>query len=253
MDLFSLENKVALVVGGGSGLGQAIAEGLADAGANVIVSGRNKEKLQETVGKIKGAGKKASEIEMDILDKKSVDEAIELALKKFGRIDILVNSAGIHLKKSTLEVTDKEWTDVIDTNLTGSFRVCRAVGKKMVEAKSGKIINIASLGSFAALTDAAAYSASKAGIMLLTKNLAVELAPHNIQVNAIAPGVFKTALNEKVLNGPRLERIINNTPMKRLGKVEEISGTAIYLASKASDFVTGSIINVDGGFLAWGI
>lgn len=253
MDMFSLENKVALVVGGGSGLGQAIAEGLADAGANVIVSGRNKEKLQETVLKIKGTGKNASEIEMDILDKKSVDEAIELVLKKFSRIDILVNSAGIHLKKSTLEVTDKEWTDVIDTNLTGSFRVCRAVGKKMVEAKGGKIINIASLGSFAALTDAAAYSASKAGIMLLTKNLAVELAPHNIQVNAIAPGVFKTALNEKVLNGPRLERIINNTPMKRLGKVEEISGTAIYLASKASDFVTGSIINVDGGFLAWGI
>ena len=159
----------------------------------------------------------------------------------------------MHLKKPTLEVTDEEWSRVIETNLTGAFRVCRSVGAQMVKQGRGKIINIASLGSFAALKDAAAYTSSKAGIVLLTKNLAVELAPHNIQVNAIAPGVFKTALNEKVLVGERLERILGNTPMKRLGRAEELAGTAVYLSSAASDFVTGAVIPVDGGFLAWGI
>ncbi|MBI5491349.1 MAG: SDR family oxidoreductase [Deltaproteobacteria bacterium] len=252
-DLFSLDKNIAVVVGGGSGLGQAIAQGFSDAGAFVVAAGRDGDKLASTVKQIKDSGGCAESVTMDILSKESVDEAIGNIVKKRGRIDVLVNSAGIHQKKTTLDVTDEEWKGVIETNLTGSFRVCRAVGKEMVRQQSGKIINIASLGSFAALTDAAAYSASKAGIVLLTKNLAIELAPYNIQVNAIAPGVFRTALNEKVLVGERLERIISKTPMKRLGRAEEIAGTAIYLASKASDFVTGTVISVDGGFLAWGI
>ncbi|HEY4705873.1 MAG TPA: glucose 1-dehydrogenase [Thermodesulfobacteriota bacterium] len=253
MDLFSLKGKTALVVGGGSGLGQAIAIGLARAGASVVVSGRDTAKLDETVKEINRFGGVSIGVEMDVLESESVNAAIEKIADRSGSIDILVYSAGVHLKKPTLEVTDEEWAMVLDTNLTGAFRVSRAAGKQMVRQGRGKIINIASLGSFAALKDAAAYTSSKAGIVLLTKNLAVELAPHNIQVNAIAPGVFKTALNEKVLVGERLERILSNTPMKRLGRVEEIAGTAVYLSSAASDFVTGAVIPVDGGFLAWGI
>lgn len=253
MDLFSLKGKTALVVGGGSGLGRAIAAGLSKAGASVAVSGRDIAKLDDAVKEITGSGGRAYSSEMDVLDSSSVDSAIEKIMERSGSIDILVYSAGIHMKKPTLEVTDEEWHRIIETNLTGAFRVSRAVGSKMVKQGRGKIINIASLGSFAALKDAAAYTSSKAGIVLLTKNLAVELAPHNIQVNAIAPGVFRTALNEMVLVGERLERILSNTPMKRLGRVDEIAGTAVYLSSAASDFVTGAVIPVDGGFLAWGI
>lgn len=253
MDLFSLEGKAALVTGGGSGLGQAIAIGLSSAGAAVAVSGREAAKLSATVDAISKAGGKAVAVTMDILDSDSVNEAVSRTVEEFGKIDILVNSAGVHLKKETLEVSDEEWSRVIETNLTGSFRVCRAVGTQMRVQGSGKIINIASLGSFVALKDAAAYTSSKAGVVLLTKNLAVELAPYNIQVNAIAPGVFRTALNSKVLVGERLERILANTPMRRLGVPEELAGTAVYLSSRASDFVTGAVIPVDGGFLSWGI
>lgn len=251
--LFSLAGKTALVTGGGSGLGQAIAVGLSRAGAIVAVAGRDASKLDETVRLIEGSGGSAFPVCMDILDDASVRKAVGEAAEKGGGLHILVNSAGVHLKKPTLEVTDEEWSRVLDTNLTGAFRVCRAAGAIMKKQGCGKMINIASLGSFKALTDAAAYTASKAGLVLLTMNLAVELAPDNIQVNAIAPGVFRTALNEKVLVGERLERILANTPMKRLGRAEELAGTAVYLASAASDFVTGAVIPVDGGFLAWGI
>lgn len=251
---FCLNGNVAFVIGGGSGIGQAIAIGLSRFGAFVVVGSRDSIKLSTTVDKIAQTGGRCENVLLNIKDRESVDSAVKDIIDKFGKIDILVNSGGAYHKKPTMDVSDEDWGDVIDTNLNGVFRVCRAVGRKMVEQKKGKIINIASLGSFVGLTEATAYCASKAGIVMLTKNLAIEWAQHNIQVNAIAPGVFQTALNREALSLPeRQERIINHTPMKRFGKTEELVGTAIYLASSASDFVTGAVIPVDGGFLAWGI
>jgi NAD(P)-dependent dehydrogenase (short-subunit alcohol dehydrogenase family) len=253
-DEFNLKEKVALVVGGGSGIGQAIACGFAKAGALVIVGGRIEGKLTDTVTQIRENGSESDKVIIDVRSHVSVDNAIKKIVSKFGKIDIVLNSAGTHHKKPSIDVTDEEWNEVIDTNLSGVFRVCRAVGHFMIQQKKGKIINIASLGSFVGLSEATAYCASKAGVALITKNLAIEWAKYNIHVNAIAPGVFRTSLNEKALSIPeRLSRIINHTPMGRLGKTEELVGTAIYLASSASNFVTGAIIPVDGGFLSWGI
>lgn len=253
-DEFNIKEKIALVVGGGSGIGQAIAFGFAKAGALVIVGGRIEGKLTDTVTQIRENGSESDRVIIDVKSHVSVDNAIKKIVSKFGKIDIVVNSAGTHHKKPSIDVTDEEWNEVIDTNLSGVFRVCRAVGHFMIQQKKGKIINIASLGSFVGLSETTAYCASKAGVALVTKNLAIEWAKYNIHVNAIAPGVFRTSLNEKALSIPeRLSRIINHTPMGRLGKTEELVGTAIYLASSASNFVTGAIIPVDGGFLSWGI
>jgi gluconate 5-dehydrogenase/2-deoxy-D-gluconate 3-dehydrogenase len=252
--LFDLKGKVAVVFGGTSGIGKAISIGMMEAGAEVVPISRDKVKVNEMLKEINRFQKKVIEVESDVTNKDSVKRTLESVLKVFGKVDILINSAGAHIKKNSLEITEKEWDHVIDTNLKGTFLACQVFGKQMRKQKSGNIINIASLGAHVALSEATAYCASKAGVLLLTKCLAVEWAKYKIRVNSITPGVFRTTLNEKALSLPkRMERIINNTPFHRLGQAKELVGAAIYLASEASSFVTGEDIVVDGGFLSWGI
>ena len=254
MKLFDLKGKVAVVFGGTSGIGKAISIGMMEAGAEVVPISRDKVKVNEMLKEINRFQKKVIEVESDVTNKDSVKRTLESVLKAFGKVDILINSAGAHIKKNSLEITEKEWDHVIDTNLKGTFLTCQVFGEQMQKQKDGRIINIASLGAHVALLETAPYCASKAGVLLLTKCLAVECAKYNIRVNCISPGVFRTTLNEKALTDPdRLDRIISNTPMHRLGQTKELVGAAIYLASDASSFVTGENISVDGGFLAWGI
>lgn len=251
---FSLKEKIAFVVGGGSGIGQAIAIGFAKAGAHVIAGSRNEAKLLDTVNKIKKNNVAVWKVLIDVKNKQSVENAIKEIINRFGRIDILVNSGGTHLKKPSLEVTDENWDDLINTNLTGIFRVCREVGKYMKDAGHGSIINIASINGFIPFPETLAYCVSKAGVIMMTQSLAADWAQYGIRVNAIAPGVIPTDLNKEALKTlGRKEAVIARTPMGRLGATEEIAGTAIYLASEASKFVTGQTIAVDGGFLARGI
>ncbi|HEY1463541.1 MAG TPA: glucose 1-dehydrogenase [Terriglobales bacterium] len=249
-----LTSKVAVVTGGTSGIGLTLAKGLAMAGADVIATGRRAELVKSAADEIKKIGRKSLVHASDVTCRDSMSELLNAVCKEFGRVDILVNSAGTTKRTPTIDVPEAEWDNIIETNLTGTLRACQIFGRKMVEQKYGRIINIASLSSFVALYEVAAYGASKAAVAALTKSLAIEWAQHGVCVNAIAPGVFKTDLNANLLNGTeRGKEFLLRTPMKRFGKLDELVGAAVFLASDAASFVTGHILAVDGGFLASGV
>lgn len=249
-----LSGRIAVVIGGTSGLGRAIAHALAAAGADVVPTSRRIEQVEATAREVEERGRRALKIASDVTDRASLQRLLNSTVEAFGKVDILVNSAGRTKRTPTLELDEKDWNDILETNLTGALRACQVFGRHMIERRYGRIINIASLASMVSLHEVAAYSASKAGIASLTKSLAIEWAPYGVCVNAIAPGVFRTALNEKLLDGtPRGQEFLARTPMKRFGRPEELGGAAVFLASESAAFVTGTIFPVDGGFLASGV
>lgn len=251
---FDLDGRVAVVVGGTSGIGRAIANGLAEAGATVVASSNLEEHVEDVARELEAAGHKTIRAVADVTDRASLQNLLDETIKAFGKADILVNSAGITKRIPTLEFPEEEWNKIFEINLNGTLRACQIFGKHFIENGYGKIVNIASLSTFVSLFEVAAYSASKAAVASLTKSLAIEWAKHNVNVNAIAPGNFPTALNRKLLNETdRGREFLMRTPMKRFGKVEELQGAAIFLASDAASYVTGEILVVDGGFLASGV
>lgn len=249
-----LKGKSAVVIGGTSGIGRAIALGLAEAGADVAPTSRRLDQVESTAREIEALGRRSLRATSDVTDRASLQGVLDAAVKDFGKVDILVNSAGRTKKAPTLDFSEQDWNDILETNLTGILRACQIFGPHMMERRYGRIINIASIGSFLGMLQVSAYSASKAAVASLTQSLAIEWAPHGICVNAIAPGVFPTALNQKLLEGtPRGNEWLMRTPMKRFGRVEELAGAAIYLASDAASYTTGSVLIVDGGILASGV
>jgi NAD(P)-dependent dehydrogenase (short-subunit alcohol dehydrogenase family) len=249
-----LHGKVAVVVGGTSGIGRAIALGLADAGADVVPTSRRAEQVEAAAREIEERGRRSLRVTSDVSDRASLERVLEESIKALGHVDILVNSAGRTKRAPTLSFSEEDWNAILETNLTGTLRACQVFGRHMLEREYGRIINIASLSTFVALYEVAAYSASKAAVASLTKSLAIEWSPRGVNVNAIAPGVFRTPLNEKLLDETERGReFLTRTPMKRFGKVEELAGAAVFLASDAASFVTGEVLTVDGGFLASGV
>jgi NAD(P)-dependent dehydrogenase (short-subunit alcohol dehydrogenase family) len=254
VSLFDLSGRVAVVTGGTTGLGHAIAVGLAEAGADVVPSSRRLEQVGIVASEIESSGRKSMRVTSDVLDRASLQTLHDAVLSEFGKVDILVNAAGVTHKSPTLEESEAEWSRVIETNLTGTLRACQIFGATMAKAGYGRIINIASLTTFLGFYHVAAYAASKAAVGSLTKVLAIELAKNGVNVNAIAPGVFPTPLNKSLILGtPRGEELLLRTPMRRFGEAKELVGAAVFLASEAASFVTGEIVAVDGGFLASGV
>lgn len=250
----SLKGKAALVFGGTSGLGKSIAMGLAEAGADVAPVSRRADEVHKTAEEIRALGRHSLEVTADVTRREDIQRVIDATLKELGRIDILVNSAGINQRVPSLELSDEVWNLVMDINLKGTWNACQMVGRVMKEQHYGRIVNIASIAAFLSAHEVAAYAVSKGGVAQLTRCLGAEWVKYNITVNAIAPGVFETPLSTKIINEPgRKASILSHTPMKRFGQLEEIKGAAIFLASDSASFVTGAIIPVDGGFLAFGI
>jgi NAD(P)-dependent dehydrogenase (short-subunit alcohol dehydrogenase family) len=249
-----LTDKVAVVIGGTSGIGRAIAHGLAEAGADVVATSRRVEQVEAAAKEIEDRGRRTLRVSSDVSDKSSLENMRDQAIAEFGKVDILVNCAGRTKRAPTIDFAEADWNEIFDTNLTGTLRACQVFGQHMIDRGKGRIINIASLSTFVALFEVAAYSASKAAVASLTKSLAIEWAPYGVCVNAIAPGVFRTALNQELLDeSERGREFLLRTPMKRFGKVDELAGAAVFLASDAASFVTGEILVVDGGFLASGV
>ena len=249
-----LTGKVAVVVGGTSGIGRAIAHGFAQSGADVVPTSRRAEQVEIAAREIEELGCRSLRMTSDVSDRQSLERVLKATIEAFGKVDILVNSAGRTKRAPTIDFSEDDWDEILDTNLTGTLRACQVFGQHMLERESGSIINIASLSTFVAIYEVAAYSASKAAVGSLTKSLAIEWSNKGVRVNAIAPGVFRTALNQKLLDETERGReFLLRTPMRRFGNVSELAGAAIFLASDAASFVSGEIIAVDGGFLASGV
>lgn len=249
-----LKHKTAVVIGGTSGIGLALAKGLAVAGANVVPTGRRADLVASTADEIRTMGRRSLAMATDVTSRESLEGLLDACKAEFGSVEILLNCAGRTKRTPTLELPESEWSEILETNLTGTLRACQVFGRHMIERKYGRIVNIASLSSFVALMEVAAYSASKAAVASLTQSLAVEWAKDGVCVNAIAPGVFRTAMNTKLLDSsPRGKEFLMRTPMGRFGQVEELVGAAVFLSSEAARFVTGHVLVVDGGFLASGV
>lgn len=249
-----LSGRVAVVIGGTSGIGRSIAIGLAEQGADAVPTGRRAEHIDEVCASIEAKGRRTLRQVTDIRDRKSIDELRDAVAEQFGRVDILVNAAGFTFKKPTVEVCDEQWASIFDTNLNGALRASQSFYSLLKASGHGRIINIASLGSFAAFHQVAAYCATKTALLSLTRSLACEWAQDGISVNAIAPGIFPTEMTHEIVTGtPRGQELLTRTPMRRFGKLDELLGVAVLLASDGASFITGQCIIVDGGFLASGV
>jgi NAD(P)-dependent dehydrogenase (short-subunit alcohol dehydrogenase family) len=249
-----LASKTVVVIGGTSGIGLALAKGLAEAGANVVPSSRRMDQVESAVAAIRGLGRRSLALASDVTDRTSLQTLHDAVCAEFGAVDILVNCAGTTQRMPVLEVREEDWNRILDTNLNGTLRACQVFGRRMIERRYGRIINIGSMSSFTGWHGVAAYGASKSAVASLTKSLAVEWATFGVCVNAIVPGVFRTQLNTTLLDGtPRGQELLMRTPMQRFGKVEELVGAAVFLASDAASFVTGHLLVVDGGITASGV
>jgi NAD(P)-dependent dehydrogenase (short-subunit alcohol dehydrogenase family) len=253
-DCLSIQGRVAVVIGGTSGIGRALALGFARRGADVVTAGRRRRELDQTAAAIEGMGRRTLRHPVDVRSRPSLDDLRDAVLAEFGSVDILVNAAGATFREPTVSVGEEKWSALLDTNLTGVLRACQSFYGALAANGRGRIINVASLGSFVAFHEVAAYCASKTALLSLTRSLACEWAERGISVNAIAPGVFPTELNEHLVSGTeRGKELLMRTPMKRFGKPEELIGVAAMLASDAVSFMTGQCITVDGGFMASGV
>jgi len=249
--MFELTNKIALITGGGRGLGRAIALAYADAGADVAVASRSLDQLEEVAQAIRTKGRRALAIETDVTDSESVAKMVAATHKEFGRIDILVNSAGVGWAEKLVDTSDGTFDWILKTNLYGTFYCCRDVARVMIEQKHGSIINIASVAGIKGPPGLGAYAASKGAIIAMTRVLALENVRYNVRANVIAPGYFRTDMNAAALDDPELgPKIVKRIPMRRAGDPAEIGGLAIYLASDAASFVTGEVYGISGGELA---
>jgi gluconate 5-dehydrogenase len=251
--LFDLTGRVAIVSGGSMGLGRQMAEGLAEMGANLVLCARKKKRCEEVAEALRSHGVQTLALGCDVKERAAIQEVVDATLAKFGRVDILINNAGVSWGASVEEMTLEQWDKVLSTNLTGTFLFCQAAGKAMVAQGSGKIINIASvagLGGASAELQAIGYHASKGGVIAFTKDLACKWAPHNIQVNAIAPGWFPTHMSGWVIEH-RKDSLLAKIPLGRFGGDHDLKGAAVFLASDASAYVTGHVLVVDGGQTAW--
>ena len=252
--LLDLTNKTAVVIGGTSGIGLALTLGLAQAGANVVPTGRREELVRAATAEVAALGKRSLAQTCDVTDNASIERLLKSVCTEFGSVQILVNCAGRTKRMPTLDVPESDWNAIMETNLNGTLRACQVFGRHMIEKRYGRIINVASLSSFVALFEVAAYGASKSAVASLTKSLAIEWATSGVCVNAIVPGVLRTDLNAALLDGTERGReFLMRTPMKRFGKLDELVGAAVFLASDAASFVTGHLLVVDGGILASGV